>query len=148
MKTNKIFFTSVGFLTGIVSGISIMGILAFSNGPAPSNPGPGNSVISTAVANTYFKNYMAGAATFNQVIKGFTIDKSQLDAMNSIANENSLLTGFRIYFGKDNNAQKIAIVVGVDSNGKDAVTNTIYNTSAPINNPCPPICDVVSPITK
>ena len=146
MKTNKFYFTAAGFLAGIVSGISIIGLLAFTNNSA--SPGPGNSAIPATVANTYFKNYMAGATVYNQVIKGFTIDKTQLDAMNSIAAENSLLTGFRIYFGKDNNAQKIAIVVGIDASGRDAVTNTIYNSMATSNNPCPPICDVNSPIVK
>ena len=89
---------------------------------------------------------MTGAAPFNQVIKGFTVDKPQLDAMNSIAKENQDLTGFRIYFGKDNNGKKIGIVVGVDSSGKDALKNTIFSTDSPISSPCPPICDVSSPI--
>ena len=71
----------------------------------------------------------------------------QLVAMNSLAKENSALTGFRIYYGKDNNARKIGIVVGVDNMGKDAVKNTIFNTDAPVSSPCPPICDTSSPIS-
>ncbi|MCX6249427.1 MAG: hypothetical protein NTX61_01625 [Bacteroidetes bacterium] len=148
MKTNKYFLTVVGFVTGLASGISVIGLLAFSSAAGPSGSASVISPVTAANANIYFKNYLAGAASFNQVIKGFTLDKAQLDAMNSIAKENSLLTGYRIYFGKDNNARKIAIVVGVDANGTDAVNNTIYNTTAISFNPCPPVCDSGSPITK
>jgi hypothetical protein len=146
MKTHKYIYPVSGFLAGIVSGISIIVLFAFTNSPVP--PGSGNSPISAAEANTCFKNYMATAASLNQVIKGFTVDKSQLDAMNSIISENAQLTGFRIYFGKDVGGQKSAIVVGVDSFGHDAVSNTIYHTSAPNNNPCPPVCDLNSAIIK
>lgn len=148
MKIHKYIYPVAGFLAGIVSGISIIGLFAFSNSPVSPGSGGGNSPISAADANTYFKNYMATAASLNQVVKGFTVDKSQLDAMNSIIAENAQLTGFRIYFGKDPGGQKSAIVVGVDSYGHDAVSNTIYHTSAPNNNPCPPVCDVTSPIIR
>jgi len=147
MKANKYIFAVAGFFAGIVSGISIIVLFAFTSSPVPPGAG-GNSPISAADANTCFKSYMTTAASFNQVIKGFTVDKSQLDAMNSIISENAQLTGFRIYFGKDPGGQKSAIVVGVDSFGHDAVGNTIYHTSAPNNNPCPPVCDLTSPIIR
>ena len=38
------------------------------------------------------------------------------------------------------------VVAGVDMNGNDAVKNTIFGTDAPKLGPCPPICDVSSPI--
>lgn len=148
MKTNKYFFTAVGFLTGITMGVSILVFSAFTNGPKPSGPDAGISPVTANDANKFVKNYMAGAASFNQVIKGFTIDRAQLDAMNRIVQENSNLTGFRIYFGTDNNSRKIAVVVGVDDNGNDAVNNTIYTTDSHYTNPCPPICDGNSTITK
>jgi hypothetical protein len=146
MKTNKYIFTALGFATGLVSGISIIALLSFANAPVTPPPAGGNVPVSAAVAHTYLTNYLSGAASFNQVIKGFTVDKAQLDAMNSIARENSLLTGFRIYLGKDNNSKKIGIVVGVDNTGKDAVKNTIFNTDSQNLSPCPPVCDVTSPI--
>ena len=146
MKTNKKFFAAAIFLTGLVLGISIMGVLAFTSGPGAPAPGTGTNPVSPTDANLYFKNYLAGAASFNQVIKGFTIDKTQLNAMNSIAAENSNLTGFRIYMGKDNKSLNIAIIVGVNSNGKDAVNNTIYKTDTQTNL-CPPVCDAGSQIT-
>ncbi len=146
MKTNKIFFTAFGFIAGMVCGISMIGILAFKNGQTNSDPTPGVTPIAASDAHNYCKNFQSGAVPLNLVIKGFSIDKSQLDAMNNIIRENPALTGFRIYLGKDNTAKKIGIVVGVDNAGLDAVKNTIYNTDAKNLSPCPPICDNNSPI--
>jgi len=148
MKTNKFFLTAIGFLTGIVLSISAMGLLAFVKGPVSSGAGPGISSITAVQANGYFKNYLSGAKSYNQVIKGFMVDRNQLNAMNNLVTENSDLTGFRIYMGIDNNSRKIGIVVGIDSYGKDAVNNTIYNTDSPNNNPCPPLCDSNSPVIQ
>ena len=148
MKTNKISFIASGFIAGIIVGISMVGMFAFTNGPGAAAPATGVTPVSAAVANTFFKNYMTGATPLNQVVKGFTLDKSQLDAMNLIIQENSALAGFRVYLGVDNNARKIAIVVGVDGSGKDAVANTIYSTVSMATNPCPPVCDGASAITK
>ncbi|MEI7895525.1 MAG: hypothetical protein WCJ26_00710 [bacterium] len=144
MKTKKYFFTALVFLTGMVSGISIIGFMSFTS--APAMPSPGITPLTSAVAHSYFNNYLSGATAYNQVIKGFTIDKAQLSAMNSIAAENASLTGFRIYMGKDNNSNRIGIVVGIDNAGNDAVGNTIYSTDTQSLSPCPPVCDVNSPI--
>jgi hypothetical protein len=148
MKTNKYFFTGLGFLTGLALGISLVGLLAFKNGPGPQASGSNVTPITAVDAHLYFSKYMSGAVSLNKVVKGFTIDKSQLEAMNSISKENAYLTGFRIYMGKDNSSRKIGIVVGVDNLGLDAVKNTIFYTDAPNLSPCPPICDDTSPITK
>ena len=147
MKTNKLVITALGFFGGIIFTVSMMGIYAFSEAPAAAAPGGTLGTVSASVANTYFKKYIAGAITYNQVIKGFAVDKSQLDAMNNIAKENAGLVGFRIYFGKDNDLKPVSIVVGVDAKGLDAVTNTIYTTNAP-GSPCPTVCDNQSPIIQ
>ncbi|MEI7662176.1 MAG: hypothetical protein WCK34_08260 [Bacteroidota bacterium] len=146
MKTNKYFFSVMGFITGTVFGISVFLFLSFTNGPAAPAQGSGVVAITSADAHTCFTKYLSGAVSYNQVIKGINIDRTQLEAMNSISGENPALPGFRIYFGKDNTGRSVAIVVGVDSMGKDAVKNTIFNTDAPKFSPCPPICDVSSPI--
>jgi hypothetical protein len=148
MKTNKYIYVALVFLAGIVSGISIVGLLAFKNAPAPSASGSGIAPISSTDANQYYKNYLASATIYNHVIDGLVIDKTQLDAMNAIFQENNSLTGFRIYFGKDNNSNNVAIVVGVNGSGKDAVGNTIYNTVSYSTNACPPVCDNTSPIIR
>lgn len=147
MKTNKYILTAAGFFSGIALTVSIMALYSFTGAPEPAGPPTGIIPVSATVANAYYKNYMAGAVSVNQVVKGFTVDKSQVDAMNSIARENPVLTKFRIYMGKDNNGRLVSIVVGVDGRGLDAVGNTIYNTDAP-GNPCPPVCDAESPIAK
>jgi hypothetical protein len=148
MKTNKYFLTVLGFFSGMAVGISIIGLFAFSSGPASPVPPAGILPITAAEAHGYFNKYMTDAVAFNQVIKGFTIDKSQLEAMNNIAKENANLAGFRIYMGKNNNSAKIGIVVGVDLAGKDALKNTIYNTESRNLSPCPPICDNSSAISN
>jgi hypothetical protein len=148
MKMNKYAFTALGFVSGIVSGITIFALVAFtSTPPAPPTGGP-ISAISAATANQYFNNYISGATTYNNVLKGFTLDKSNLDAMNNIFQQNSALAGFRIYFGKDNNSNNVAIVVGVTTSGTDAVNNSIYSFSTQNTNACPPVCDNTSSITK
>ena len=146
MKTQKFFYPVLGFLTGIVFSFSMVGLLAFTNGPATPAP-TGPIPITSSTAHSYVINYLSDATSVNLVIKGFTIDLAQLEAMNSIAKENPALTGFRIYYGKDSNAKKVGIVVGVDNTGKDAVKNTIFNTDSPVSSPCPPICDTSSPIS-
>jgi hypothetical protein len=146
MKTNRFFLTALGFLTGMVSGVSIVGLLAFTNGAATPVPAAPIVPVTAAEAHGYFTNYISGATPLNQVVKGFTIDKAQLDAMNSISAENPGLTSFRIYFGKDSRASKVGIVVGVDDAGRDAINGRIYSTEAPKASPCPPICDTSSPI--
>ena len=100
MKTNNYLYTALVFFTGIVAGISIVGLLAFKNAPAPPSSGSGIAPISATDANQYFKNYLAGAASYNHVIDGLVIDKNQFDAMNALAQENTSLTGFRIYKGE------------------------------------------------
>jgi tricorn protease-like protein len=76
------------------------------------------------------------------------VDKAQLDAMNNLFKENPTLSGFRIYFGKDNDAKKVGIVIGVDASGKDMLKSTIFSTDSPVSSPCPPICDSSSPIIQ
>jgi hypothetical protein len=146
MKINKIIFTGLGFITGTVFGISVIGFMSFTGAPAAPAPGSDIVAVSSDIARSYFTSYMSDAAPLSQVVKGFTVDRSQLEAMNSISRENPSLPGFRIYFGKDNNARKVAVVVGVDGAGIDAVKNTIFSTDARISSPCPPICDATSPI--
>ena len=146
MKKQNYFLPVFGFFAGMLSGIVLIGLFAFSSAPATPAPGGGITPVSPDVANGFYKKYLSDAAPLNQVIKGFTIDKSQLDAMNAIAKENTGLTGFRVYMGKDYAGRKTAIVVGVDNTGKDAVKNTIFSTDVQQCSPCPPVCDVASPI--
>ncbi|MFZ4522180.1 MAG: hypothetical protein ACOYNC_10760 [Bacteroidales bacterium] len=146
MKTNNYFLTIVGFISGLVAGISIIGFLAFTNAPAASASGGGMVPVTSTEAHGLLSNYLTEAAPINMIVKGFTIDKSQLDAMNALAKENPALAAYRIYLGKSGDSRLVGIVVGVDITGKDAVKNTIFSTDSKNLSPCPPICDVTSPI--
>ncbi len=146
MKTKNYFVASVIFLTGLFSGISIIGMYSFTGAPSSPPAAGKNTPVSAAEAHTCFVSYMADAVPMNAVIKGFTLDKAQLDAMNAISKENADLAGFRIYMGKDASAKRIGIVVGVDNTGKDAIKNTIFSTDSRQLSPCPVVCDVSSPI--
>lgn len=146
MKTKNYLFTILGFFAGLVSGVALIGLFGFADAPSSPAPAGGVTPVSATVANGYFRNYMADAAPLNAVIKGFSIDRTQLDAMNRLVSENAALIGFRVYMGKDNSDRKTGIVVGVDNTGKDAVKNTIFSTDSQISSPCPPVCDVNSPL--
>ena len=133
-------------IVGIIIGISIMTLLSFTKNENKVSLRTGITTISSSQANTYFRNYMSSSTSFNSVIKGYTIDKNQLDAMTLLSIENRNLTGFRIYNGKDENSSRMSIVVGIDSEGKDAIGSSIYNTDSPNAQPCPTLCDLTSPI--
>jgi hypothetical protein len=134
------------FSAGLIAGISIVGLLSFTKGPAAPVPDGGMVPVTAETAKMYVKNYLADAAPVNVKIKGFTIDKSQLEAMNAIFKENPALAGFRVYMGKDQAARRTGIVVGSDATGKDAYKNTIFSTDSQNLSICPPICDSHSPI--
>ena len=61
--------------------------------------------------------------------------------MNQLAAANPSLSGYRIYLGSSGNA-----IVGVDSDGKDAISDGILLTSNAGSGLCPFICDVSSPL--
>jgi hypothetical protein len=146
MKTNKYFLAACGFLAGMVIGVSVIGLMSFRS--APESPAPEGEIvpISAETAQTLLKNFTSDSKLNTLGIKGFTIDKSQLEAMNSLAKENPDLAGFRVYMGVDASRKMVGIVVGVDNSGKDALKSSIFSTDAAKLSPCPPICDTTSPI--
>jgi hypothetical protein len=144
MKKNQFTLLAITFISGIFFGISALSLISFTNaGPSPL-PGTTVSKISVSDANTLFRAYYDKTAPINAVVKGFSITKEHLEALNNLSNENSALTGFRIYMGNDNNGN-VGIVVGVNSAGSD-VTTSIYRVAAGSSGPCPTICDASSPI--
>jgi hypothetical protein len=146
MKSKKYYSTLAGFMAGALLGLSVAGFLSFTSGPAAPGGEQGITPVTAVTANGYVRTYTTGALPLNKVLKGFTVDRLQLQAMNTIAAENTALTGYRIYLGKDAAGKPLTIVVGVDNLGKDAVKNSIFATDARQASPCPPVCDVSSPI--
>lgn len=143
----KILSGSLLFTSGLLAGFFLLSLFSFTGAPTPSAPGGGLTPISVDSANALFKGYMADAAPLNQVLKGFALNKSQLEAINTISAQNPDLTGFRLYLAKNKAAKQFILVVGVDNTGKDAVKNSIFATETQVAGPCPTVCDVTSPIT-
>ncbi len=51
-------------------------------------------------------------------------------------------TGIRIYFGQKDDGATVLVLVGADTAGKDLYQGTLGDLYVP----CPPICDVTSPL--
>lgn len=146
MKRNQITLMAVTFISGIIIGISAIGLFSFTNATAVPAALPGVNKISVQDAKTLFQNYFTTATPMNSAVKGFALNKEQLSALNLLSNENPKLTAFRIYLGKNNTAGNVGIIVGVNSSGLDE-TSSIYQAAAGQSGPCPPICDAASTIT-
>ena len=146
MKKKRITLAAMTFIMGIGVGISLFALFSFTRTTPVPEPPQDYTSVSAASANGYLRSYLSAAPVINQKIKGFYLDTLQLNAMKMIFEENKKLAGFRIYIGVENRNQ-VGIVVGVDSQGKDATSNGIYKTNSIKTGPCPYDCDVESPIT-
>jgi hypothetical protein len=78
-------------------------------------------------------------------IKAFLINMNEVNDMLQEAGTSSI----RVYFGLDNGVEKL-VLVAVNAQGKDIINPTVNNT--PISGtydfcaPCPPTCDILSPL--
>jgi hypothetical protein len=145
MKKNQFTLLAITFISGIIIGVSAIGLYSFTFAGPTTLPGSTISKISVQDANTLFRTYYDKTAAVNAVVKGFSITKEHLAALNTLSNENAALTGFRIYMGNDNTGN-VGIVVGINSSGQEA-TSSIYRVAAGSSGPCPTVCDVSSQIT-
>lgn len=145
MKKNQITLMAVTFISGIVLGVSTIGLFSFTGTSQVPAILPAESKITAVEANTMVRSYYDKAAPVNEVVRGFAVNREQLSAMNTLLNENGGLSGFRVYLGFDQKVGGVGIVVGVDGSGKD-VTNSIYRSASNGSGPCPTICDVNSNI--
>lgn len=125
---------------------------SFSGAPAgPASPANPNK-ISKDKAKSYMATYRNSAAPLNSVAEGVIIERSQLeainslDSLNSIVNEDASIGSFRVYFGKDEVGTDVSVVVGVDEDGTD-MTGTIYSTARGTGGLCPPMCDATGTLT-
>ncbi len=146
MKKNQLRLMAVTFISGIIVGLSAIGLFAFTNAGTAPVSSPEMSKITVLEAQMLYKNYSDKAAPLNEVIKGFAVNKEQLSLLNSLAAENPNLTGYRIYIGRTATGSA-GIVVGVNSSGQD-VTTSIYRSSLLGSGPCPTLCDATSTITQ
>ena len=150
MKKNKIAMISVTFILGAVFGISLIAVLSFVKPAKLPSPNPPLTAISTTDANRFFHNYYDQAIPMNDKFVSFPVDRLQLEAMDTLARNRNLI-GFRIYLGKNDQAENISIVVGITSTMEDAATGTlgkIYQTASRRAEPCPPLCGANSAISR
>ncbi len=133
------------FSAGIFFGISLFTFYAFMNKSAIPQTGRIEKVDLTS-ATQLTKNYTAVAKPMNKVFRGFAVDTDQLEAMNRILKDNPGFSGFRIYIAETARGVEKRIVVGVDANGKDAISRTMYKTPVSDSGPCPSVCDSNSPL--
>jgi hypothetical protein len=146
MKNKKFFWSALPFLAGAIFGISLLGLLSFTGQPKSLGTDPGVTKISTADAHTYAQKYLKSATPYTSIIKGFTVDLAELTIMNSILAADPSAEGFRFYFGTDASGTRLLITCGVDANGSD-MTGTIFTAPPHNGGPCPPVCDLTSPIS-
>lgn len=140
MKKNQLTLMAATFITGIILGVSVLGLYSFTRSNNSLMPLSEKKKIELNEAKASFKKFHNNAKPFKEVFKGYTINKEQLSAFIALLDENPELTGFRIYMGNDNVEGDVSLVVGVNSSGLDE-TNVIYKTAAQSAGPCPTICD-------
>jgi hypothetical protein len=144
MKNNRFIMHTLTFVSGVIIGGAIFGILWFANGCSGSVSAASPSPISLKDARDMYHNYLNKDKTPMMVgrdtIKAVTIDRNQLAAIEDLLN-NQNLAACRVYIGLDANSQRVGIVLGVYSDGRDATTLNIYSTGVGKAGPCPPICD-------
>lgn len=92
------------------------------------------------------RNYTTRADTPRVPVTAVYVDRLQMQAMQLLMEANPDLSGCRIIFASEDDGSSTAVVVGVDE-GLNDQTDTIYKTASPVPGPCPPMCDIDSPIT-
>lgn len=133
--------TVLTFALGAFFGISLIASYSFISKSPQQRSTDKIQTVDSKAAKTLTSKYQASATRLNDVLKGFTINLEQLDAMNRLNSENRTLSGFRIYLGENTSGGKVGIVYGVDQYGHDSEVNSIYTTGLSQSGPCPPVCD-------
>lgn len=125
----------------VMSSMYLIGRVSATQAPPPAP----YQKVDLQVAENATSTFMATARTPNSPVHGFSINMDQYNAMGQLAVSESGISGFRVYFGEDQNHQDIMVVVGVNSMGSD-ILNSIYTASAASSGLCPTICDAASPL--
>jgi hypothetical protein len=103
--------------------------------------------ISINEAKSLYQANANSPSPFGGNLKAVTISAEMLSALNSVESKVDNPDGYRCYFAKGENGEKMSVIVAVDDNGSDIVS---FITAASADNfdGCPPLCDVASPITN
>jgi hypothetical protein len=142
MKKNRFTFILLAFIAGAAFGISVLAVLSFVSPVKSPSPAPAISPINSVQAKALVARYKG---TMKDKVIAFRIDKDELDAITNIQGRFHGTTEFRIYMGIDGR-DTVGIVVGLDAAGRDDTIPGIFRTTSQHSGPCPPVCDVSSPI--
>ena len=148
MKSTRSRLPFLTFAVGVLFGIFLIGIYSFTTEVPGLAPPPVSSQISVQDANTMFLRYYNSASSLNERFKGFSVNRDEFQAIQTLFSKDESLKACRVYMGKNQNNNDVRIVVGVNGNGLDVVTGGIYQTQSSNSSPCPTICDNASPIVK
>jgi hypothetical protein len=149
MKHSKIIIMLGLFLSGIVIGALVTRMYPCCKEENISDLAA-YTQIDTTQAKKLFHDYYKGATVEKFPFKGFLLLKEQLSILNQLFNQNKNLSGFRIYMAADSDIYERRIIVGVVERNSEYVDDTkiIFKTILGKADPCPPICDKGSPITR
>jgi hypothetical protein len=145
MKNKKLLWMVLPFVAGAIFGISLLGLISHANQSKASAPDPVVTRINITDAHAFCQNYSRVATAYTSKMNGFTVDKAELTVMNTILGLTPSAAGFRLYFGNDASGTGLMIICGIDASGAD-LTGNIYSATKSKVGPCPPFCDVNSPI--
>ncbi len=141
MKSRNSGKTVLTFMLGAIMGISLFVSYSFISGaPRPATTGELSQVNATE-AQQLRDAYVGKAQPMNDIFRGFTVNKDQLDAMNLLIGENSELAGFRVYMGEDAENRAKMVVYGVNQSESIDMSTTIYVTEPNTSGPCPTLCE-------
>jgi hypothetical protein len=137
MKKSNTLRRSALILVSLVV-LSTVYVAGYSSGRL--SPAAGGTV-SLEEARRYQSNYQKNSPiTHSGIVNALVIDIEQFNAMADIMQQSSGTTGFRVYYGLNDNNQPVRIVSGFGQSGKDNTSNLIA-TGAGTSGLCPPVCD-------
>ncbi|MCX6244723.1 MAG: hypothetical protein NTU98_08460 [Bacteroidetes bacterium] len=147
MKKTNFLWMSAAFVAGSVFGIALLGLVSFSGPATPPAAAPAIVKVDSATAKSYYQNYIRTAQTSTTKVGGFAIDKDELTALTNVLADYPTLSGFRIYLGIDGSGRKVVLVIGTNAIGTENGKSVYSAVMGSHVGPCPPICDVHSPIS-
>lgn len=109
--------------------------------------GEENSPITLEQAQTFFSRNKQATTPFGGGLNGVAITTDMLNALNAVSNNVEGESGYRCYFGMDENSNSVSVVVAIDDRNVDLVSY-IESGEAGLFSTCPTICDLSSAITN
>ena len=106
-----------------------------------------NQEISVEEAKVYFQNNRNSNMPWGDGMDAIVINTDIINAMNTVKTRTGS-SSYRVYFGKNNEGENRAMVVGINMAGMDDVSYIESVSQVDNVGGCPTICDANSPIVK